>query len=79
MSSGNCTTEYTRIELSTDDAIILREAALVRNSLLRRALAIAAYEYAVNQGRAEDGPIYMLTWVMQASDALEKEKAAGGR
>lgn len=79
MSSGNCTTEYTRREMAADDAI-LRESAMVRNSVLRRALAIAAYERAVADGCAECGPVYMLTWVMQASDELEREReAAGGK
>lgn len=71
MSSG---TEYTRIELTTDEEMILREQSVVRNSVLRRALAIAAYEHAVQQGRAEDGPIYMLTWVIQASEQVEGER-----
>jgi hypothetical protein len=76
VNSGNCTTEYTRQELAMDDAI-LRESAMARNSVLRRALAIAAYERAVADGCAECGPVYMLTWVMQASDEVEREKANG--
>jgi hypothetical protein len=76
MSSGNCTTEYTRRELETDERI-LREAALERNSVLRRALAIAANERAVQEGKLGAGSIYMLTWVMQASDEKEREAKRG--
>jgi hypothetical protein len=79
MSSGNATTEYTRLELAIDEEMILRDAALVRNSVLRRALAIAAYERGVVEGCAEQGSVFMLTWVIQASEELEKEQASGGR
>jgi hypothetical protein len=78
MSSGNTTTEYTRMELAIDEEMILRDSALVRNSVLRRALAIAAYERAQLEGhRFVDGTIYMLAWVMQASEEVEKERADG--
>jgi hypothetical protein len=76
MSSGNCTTEATRIDLATDERLIL-DAGLVRNAVLRRALAIAAYERGVAEGHAEDGSVFMLTWVMLAAEQVDKERAAG--
>lgn len=72
MSSGNTVTEQPRRELAADEAVI-REQALIRNSVLRRALAIAAYERAKNEGQPDAGIVYMLTWVMQASEELDKE------
>lgn len=70
MSSGNCTTEYTRLERAADDKVI-RDAALTRNSVLRRALQIAAREYLKLDGgdhpRNADAAL-MITWVMEASE-----------
>lgn len=75
MTSGNITTEETRRELAADDAVI-RDAALVRNAVLRRALAIAACEYAGIAQYANTLPDagigLMVCWVMQASEELER-------
>lgn len=79
MSSGNITTEETRRELAADEAVI-REAALVRNAVLRRALAIAAYEHSVRLGlNPEQASLLMLTWVMTASDELQGTERQGTR
>jgi hypothetical protein len=76
MSSGNTATEYARRELAADEAVI-REAALVRNAVLRRALAIAACEYAdlaqSANTQADAGIGLMVCWVMRASDELERQ------
>jgi hypothetical protein len=77
MSSRNITTEYTRQELAADDAI-MREAGMVRNAVLRRALAIAACEYAQlashdgGLGDPDAGVGLMVCWVTRASDELER-------
>ena len=77
MSSGNVQTEYTRRELATD-ASILEAAALVNNAVLRRALAIAAYERAGELELQPDAGIaLMIVWIMRASDEVPKEKAKG--
>lgn len=72
MSSGNTTTEYTRAEMAADEAVI-REAAIVRNVVLRRALAIAAAEFVGADGTADSGVALMVVWIMRASDELEAE------
>jgi hypothetical protein len=86
MSSGNCTTEYTRLELAIDEEMILRELALVRNGVLRRALALLARDQADAlaqlRGYARDplpdaGMVLMLCAVMQASEEREREAGSG--
>lgn len=75
MSSDNGTTEYARRELAADEAVI-RKAALTRNDVLRRALAIAACEYAglaLGENAQPDAGIgLMVCWVMRAAEELEK-------
>lgn len=80
MSSGNVVTEYTCQE-SAREAAILRTSALVGNAVLRRALAIAACAYALLAGRErtpDAGLGLMVSWVMKASDELER-RAVDGR
>jgi hypothetical protein len=74
--SGDPATEYTRQELAADEAMI-RQAALIRNDVLRRALAIAACEYADLDGavngpavRGDEGIGLMICWVMRACEEL---------
>jgi hypothetical protein len=79
MSSGNITTEYTRRERQIE-AGILREASLVSNAVLRRALAIAAFEYVHlvgDRGDPDAGVGLMIAWVMRASDEVERGAADG--
>lgn len=80
MSSGNITTEYTKQEMATE-AAILRASALVNNAVLRRALAIAAYEQAVrDKGQfacADAGIALMITWIMRASEEIESASGQG--
>lgn len=76
MSSGNIVTEYSKQEMATE-AAILRASALVSNGVLRRALAIAAYECAGHDGSPDAGVALMITWVMRASDELEELKSSG--
>jgi hypothetical protein len=73
MSSGNVTTEFTRLELEADERVV-REAALVRNGVLRRALEIAARDYARLAGHPDAWIVLMLTWVMQASEEMQAGK-----
>lgn len=75
MDSGNIVTEYARQELATE-AAILRESALVTNGVLRRALAIAAYECVGHDFSPDAGVALMITWVMRASDELEQHSEA---
>jgi len=84
MSSGGTTTEQTRRELAADEAVI-RKAALIRNAVLRRALAIAACEFpdmadSVN-GHAvtgDDGIGLMVCWVMRACEELGLKEGSVG-
>ena len=79
MSSGNVVTEYTRQELATE-AAILKASALVGNAVLRRALAIAACEFVLQAGREgtpDAGLGLMVSWVMKASDELERGAVDG--
>ncbi len=88
MSSGNITTEYARAELAWDDAVT-EAAALVRNAVLRRALAVAACEYVrlaqerPGHGGAvalpDDGIGLMVAWVMRASDELQRGSETVGQ
>jgi hypothetical protein len=78
MSSGAITTEETRRE-GVEMEKLLREAGLVSNRVLRRALAIAACEYvelaqpyAARAAGADAGIGLMVCWVMRASEELEK-------
>lgn len=82
MSSGN--TEETRRERADDDAVI-HAAALIRNDVLRRALAIAACEFAdlasAGSGNAvasDDGIALMVCWVMRACEELGLKEGAAG-
>lgn len=75
MSSGNTVTEFTRQELATE-AAILQAAAMVNNAVLRRALAIAAYERAGKEITPEAGTALIIHWVMQACDEIERTNAA---
>lgn len=52
---------------------VLRTAHLVSNRVLRRALAIAAYERASHAGAADAGIALMIDWVMKASEEIERE------
>lgn len=73
MSSGGTLTAETRREAILEDDV-LREAALVANRVLRRALAIAAYERASCDLTADAGIGLMIDWVMRASDEIERER-----
>ncbi|UWZ84628.1 hypothetical protein [Occallatibacter riparius] len=84
MSSGNATSEYTRLELAIDEEMILRESALTRNAVLRRAVAIACCDQADAMAQAQGyareplpdaGMVLMLCAVMRASEEVEQEKA----
>lgn len=82
MSSGNITTEYTRREHLEDQAVI-EAAALVRNDVLRRALAIAAYEYALQHAdhcghalQPDAGIGLMVCWVIRATEEIESAQKA---
>lgn len=84
MSSGNAATERTRRELAADEAVI-RKSALVRNDVLRRALAIAACEYAdmasAVGGHAvtsDCGIGLMVCWVMRACEELKLQEGSAG-
>lgn len=68
MSSGTVAENDLR-ELATDEAVV-RESAEIHIAVLRRALAIAAHERAESEGHPENGPIYRLTWVMEASEKV---------
>lgn len=77
-------TERARRELAADEKAI-REAALISNAVLRRALAIAACEYADMAGAVngpavvgDDGIGLMVCWVMRACEELGYEKPCGG-
>lgn len=74
MSSGNTTTEFTRWEIATESAI-LEASALCNNAVLRRALAIAAYERVGTEITPDAGTALMIHWVMQACDELERPAA----
>jgi hypothetical protein len=72
MSIGNIQTETKRRALAGESAI-LEAAALVNNAVLRRALAIAAYEMAGKQLTPDAGIALMIDWVMRASDEVTRE------
>lgn len=81
MSSGHITTEETRREGVSMEQI-LRDSALVSNTVLRRALAIAACDhvelaqpYAATAAGADAGIGLMVCWVMRASEEIEREQA----
>lgn len=66
-------TDSTRADLEADERVILA-AGLTRNSVLRRALKIAArerIELAGIPGKDAESCL-MLTWIMQASEETEE-------
>jgi hypothetical protein len=67
MSCGNI--EETRREAVYVEDVIA-QSALVSNAVLRRALAIAAYERAGIDLQPDKGIALMIDWVMRASDEV---------
>ncbi len=80
MSTGRVMSEFTRLEYP-GEAAILRDQALMRNAVLRRALALLAHEHVLVLAEKrpqlladpEAGTAVMLCAVMAACEAVEKE------